>query len=154
MQLLIIIFVVWYILKNNVGNSVMEVIDTVIVPDYIAMMAAAIQIQEGWYEGSRSYRNNNPGNLRWFSASIPWAGATGVDDSNHVIFDSYQSGYNALIHQLSIAFNNTSSVYNSSMTLLQFFQKYAEGNQSSYASNVASALGVLPSTTLDEIANG
>jgi hypothetical protein len=116
-------------------------------------MAAAIQEFEGWNPGSRSYRNNNPGNLRWFDsiASIPWAGATGLDDQNHVIFDSYDSGLAALKHQLSLAFMGESHVYSLSDTLYDFFGKYAEGNQAQYAEFVASQLNVDPNSTLGSL---
>jgi hypothetical protein len=118
----------------------------------IDAMAAAIQNFEGWYSGSRSYRNNNPGNLRWSNPdTIPWAGAVGLDDADHVVFDSYESGLAALKHQLSLAFSNQSSVYSTSDTLYSFFQKYAEGNQGSYAESVAAALGVSPNSTLGSL---
>src|SRR4051812_25836093 len=32
--------------------------------DVIRKWADAIQLHEGWFVGSKSYRNNNPGNLR------------------------------------------------------------------------------------------
>lgn len=117
----------------------------------LSTMALAIQEFEGWYPGSRSYRNNNPGNLRWFGSNIPWKGATGVDETGHVIFDCYNSGFNALVYQLRLAFENRSGVYNSAMSLYEFFRKYAEGNQTAYAEYVAKRLGVSPSTTLEDL---
>lgn len=117
----------------------------------IDRMAAAIQDFEGWYPGSRSFRNNNPGNLRWFSDSFPWTGATGVDESNHVIFDSYESGLSALKYQLRLAFSGSSSIYSPFDTLYQFFTKYAEGNQDAYARFVAARLGVSPDSTLGSL---
>jgi hypothetical protein len=122
---------------------------TSVASGVIDTMAAAIQNFEGWYPGSRSYRNNNPGNLRWSDPdTIPWAGAIGLDDANHVVFESYDSGMAALKRQLSLAFSNQSSVYSTADTLYSFFSKYAEGNQAAYAESVAAALGVDPNSTL------
>ncbi len=127
-----------------------------LIAPYIEKMALAIMNFEGYYQGSRSQRNNNPGNIRWSSSNFPsWMkGATGIDETGHVIFNSFESGWNALISLLKMMFNNTSSIYNSGMTLYQVFQKYAEGNQKSYAESVARALGVSASSTLEEISHG
>ncbi len=117
--------------------------------DVISRMAAAIKDFEGWAPGSRSYRNNNPGNLR--PVGFTYAGQTGLDDEGHAIFDSFESGWAALIHQLTLAFTGRSSVYSPSDTLQDFFFKYAEGNQVPYAEYVAGQLGVTPDTTLQQI---
>jgi hypothetical protein len=114
--------------------------------DPINAMALAIQSAEGYYPGSRSYRNNNPGNLKTTSAP----GQTGVDSGGFAIFDSYADGFAALENQLSLAFNNQSSIYNSGMTISQFFALYS-GDQNE-ANNVAAALGVPVTTTLDQLA--
>ncbi len=122
-----------------------------LVPGYIERMALAIMNQEGYYQGSRSQRNNNPGNLVYASQ----AGTIGKDSKGFAIFDSFESGWNALIKQLKAAFNNTSSFYTSSMNLYQFFNVYASSSPSNertaYAKAVAGALGVTPETTLNQI---
>jgi hypothetical protein len=101
--------------------------------------ALAIQSFEGFYPGSRSFKNNNPGNLKYVGQLY----ATGHDDENHAIFDSYQHGFDALIRQLQIAVNGNGT-YNGTMTLRQFFHVYAEANSDNYASFVATKLGVSP----------
>ncbi len=122
----------------------------------IETMASAIKEFEGWYAGSRSYRNNNPGNIRW-KGTIPLngsgvlRGAVGKDSTNHIIYDSYQSGWDALKFQIRIAFTNQSNVYNSNMSFYDFFDEYAEENSSNYAKEVASALGVSPETKLGDL---
>src|SRR5206468_10792525 len=63
---------------------------------YLSAWADAIQEFEGWHPGSRSYRNNNPGNLKGGGQ----AGAVGQDDEGHTIFSSYAAGRKALDHQL------------------------------------------------------
>ena len=113
-------------------------------------MARAIQNFEGWYPGSRSYRNNNPGNLKLAGQ----AGATGADETGHAIFDSFASGWAALLSQLRIAFEGRSRVYTPADTLYTFFGKYAEANSISYARSVAAALGVAPGDTLAAIMEG
>ena len=118
-----------------------------LVEPVIQTMALAIQDWEGWYEGSRSWRNNNPGNLKY--AGQP--GAISKDEEGHAIFDSYQSGWNALIRQLEAAFFGTSKVYKPSFSLYEFFHVYAEANSENYARAVAAALGVPPETTLAEL---
>ena len=52
----------------------------------------AIQKHEGYYEGSRSYRNKNPGNLKY----IGQAGSIGKDSGGFAIFGSLEDGRNAL----------------------------------------------------------
>lgn len=127
---------------KKIGSSVIDII--------IGTMADAIQEFEGWYPESRSFRNNNPGNLRWFNGAgtIPWSGATGLDAENHVVFDTYENGRMALAYQLTLAFTGRSRVYSLSDTLYDFFGKYAEGNQVAYAESVAARLGVSANATL------
>lgn len=117
---------------------------------YIEKMAQAIKEFEGWKPGSISYNNNNPGNLKYAGQ----AGTIGKDSYGHAIFDSYTLGWNALLNQLGMAFNNTSKVYSSAMSLYQFFARYAEGNQKPYAEFVADKLGVSPTNTLEQLKNG
>ncbi len=111
----------------------------------IDKMAAAIQSFEGWYPGSHSYRNNNPGNLV-FAHQI---GSTGADSSGKAIFPDYASGLAALKRQLAAAFSGISKFYKPSMTLYEFFNIYANGENSiPYAQSVATALGVSANDTL------
>jgi hypothetical protein len=116
-------------------------------------MAAAIQKFEGWYPGSRSFRNNNPGNIRWFTSKFPsWmVGATGTDESGHVIFDTVAHGTQALVNLLTMAITGKSSIYKPTDTIYDFFGKYAEANQSSYANSVASALGLSAGSQIGSI---
>lgn len=110
-------------------------------------MAKAIMDFEGWKEGSVSQRNNNPGNLK----AMGQAGSVGTDNQGHAIFDSFESGWNALVNQLKMAFENRSNVYTSDDNLYQFFGKYAEANSKEYAQYVAARLSVSPYTTLSRI---
>ena len=113
----------------------------------IEEMARAIMEFEGWFEDSVSQRNNNPGNLKF--ANQP--GTIGTDNAGHAIFESFTMGWNALINQLKMAFENTSRVYTSNDTLLSFFRKYAEADSEHYAFFVADRLGVDPHTRLKNL---
>lgn len=113
----------------------------------VETMARAIMDFEGWGEGSVSQRNNNPGNIKFAGQK----GAIGKDSQGHAIFDSFESGWNALISQLHLMFSGMSRVYNPSMTLREVFSKYAEANSEQYAQFVAQRLGVTANTRLEEL---
>jgi hypothetical protein len=111
----------------------------------IAIMGAAIQAFEGWTEGSVSYRNNNPGNLKYAHQK----GAIGIDPAGFAVFPTYEAGWQALMAQLEAAFS--ACVYSPEDTLSEFFSKYTEGDSQSYANYVAGKLSVDPSTRLKDI---
>ncbi len=94
-------------------------------------------------DGSVSWRNKNPGNLRW---SIYEAG----NRNNFSYFKTYEDGWKALLHQLRIAADGRSSVYRPTMTLREFFHVYAPSEDNNfpdvYAQFVADYLKV-PVTT-------
>ena len=115
--------------------------------------AEAIKKYEGWFPGSRSQKNNNPGNLKY--AQQP--GSTGLDPEGFAVFSSYEFGFNALIHQLDIASNDipTDSLYSADMTLTEFFRTYAPGSDGNepdaYALFVARELEVSQQTRIGDI---
>ena len=109
--------------------------------------AEAIKTFEGWFDGSISQRNNNPGNLK----NRGQAGVIGEDSQGHAIFANYEAGYNALINQLRLMFYGGSSIYRPDMSINEVFSKYAEGNSAQYAAFVAGHLGVSPDTRLNEL---
>ena len=109
-------------------------------------------MHEGWSApgisyptGTRSYRNNNPGNIKYgeFAKSC---GANGKDDNGFAKFESYLDGFNALKALVTNAATGKSSIYRPAMTLEQFFSKYAPSSDgkdpSFYARTVARKLGV------------
>lgn len=117
---------------------------------YIEKWAEAIKIEEGFFKpgenpkypnGSLSYRNNNPGNLRFAgqSGAVKTAG-------NFAKFSTYQQGWDALIRQLRAACEGRSKVYRPDMTLFEFCTVWApayDGNDPRrYANNVATRIGV------------
>ena len=94
--------------------------------------------------GSLSWRNKNPGNLRWSPFEIDNTGGFSV-------FKTYDDGWKALLHQLTIAADGRSGVYHPGMTLKEFFHVYAPSSDNNYpdiyAQYVADRIGV-PVNTL------
>lgn len=110
--------------------------------DLLNLMCLAIQKHEGWFEGSRSWRNKNPGNLRY----VGQAKAIGKDKSNFAVFATYEDGFNTLKGMIKNAVNGGSKVYKPDMTLNEFFAVYApafdENDPQNYAKVVAKEMGV------------
>jgi hypothetical protein len=110
----------------------------------------AIARQEGFLKpGSRSNRNNNPGDLEWGS----WARAHGADrietPAPHQIprfahFPDAQTGFAAQRVLLLQHYRG--------MTVLQMLNKYAppvENNVSAYLKDVCAWTGLTPDTVID-----
>lgn len=133
-----------------VGGGILIVIlmGRKLVSPTLESMARAIMDFEGYFQGSASQRNNNPGNLKFAGQT----GAVGRDNQGHAIFNTFEDGWNALINQLKIAFTGHSTIYSPTDTLRSFFSKYAEANSEPYAKFVADRLGVTPDTRLIDIA--
>jgi len=101
----------------------------------LSVVANTIQTVEGWFPGSVSYTNNNPGNLTCANQT----GMIGCSSSGFAIFPDYSTGYQALENQISLDASRGESI-------LQFTNKYApasDGNDpSSYAQTIAGATGL------------
>jgi hypothetical protein len=112
-------------------------------------LAQAVTNEEG-QPGDRNYRNNNPGNLKPPDGSANyWVGQVGVDPDGFAIFDTWASGMNALVTNLSVHVAN-----NPNQTLTQYFAQYSPdstGLSGAYGAAIASALGVTPDTTLGSL---
>lgn len=119
-------------------------------------LADAIMQFEGWRQGTRSWRNRNPGNLR------PYAAGQAADADGYRIFDSLAQGWMALLNDLQAKFNGSHNLTLQS-TLLDLLNIYApagdNNNPNEYALFVArwtsAALGrqITPQTTLGEYLN-
>ncbi len=133
-------------------------------------IADAIRSHEGYFKpferpwlpfGSKSYRNNNPGNIKLNSYSQKFKGRLG-EQFGFIWFDSYQHGWEALIEYLTDAASGKRlSVYNPEMTMLQFFTIYSfigwedEKNRVrklnyNYATDVAKKVGLSINTKIKE----
>lgn len=104
-------------------------------------VASAIQTIEGWFPGSVSQSNNNPGNLKY--AGQP--GAIGQDANGFAIFPTVAAGTQALDNQIALDASR-------GLTIQQFAAKYApaqdSNNPASYAAQIAAATGLSVSDPL------
>lgn len=118
---------------------------------FIPMFAKAIQDHEGFYTGSRSFRNNSPANFKTggrLTAYMQKLGGIGLDKDGFVKFPDYQTGFNALCLFLTDACNGKLLSYKPDMTLVDFFRKYAPSSDNNdpinYAKVVANKIGCSP----------
>lgn len=122
----------------------------------IEVMANAIQKHEGWHKGSRSFRNNNPGNFVCTAFVKKWLGAIGCEkDGRFAVFANYEDGFFAIKLFLWFAAMDELRAYSSNMTLLKFFSVYApssDGNSpKNYAAAVQADLGVKSSFKISQL---
>lgn len=99
-------------------------------------MVNAIQVHEGWFEGSRSFRNNNPGNIEYGNFAITKGAVR--SDGRFAIFPDYQTGRNALYDLL---FNTQTYPQ---LTVAQAIRRYAPATENateSYVAAIESAVG-------------
>ena len=111
--------------------------------------ASLIKKYEGWYPFSRSWRNKNPGNLRW---SPFQAGQRG----GFSYFKTYEDGWKALLYDIKCKWTGkTRTGLGPNSTILDFFKVYAPSRDSNnplrYAQFVAKGLGVSIYTRLGEL---
>jgi hypothetical protein len=109
----------------------------------VSSVGNAIANTEGFGASStnKPTRTNNPGDIG------------NTDDGSTTTYATQEDGYNALYGQVGSMFDNTSSVYNSDMTIAQVGSHYAS-NSTAWSNSVASQLGVSPDTKLSDIASG
>ena len=110
----------------------------------VVLFAEAIATAEGFYvPGSKSQRQNNPGNLSAGGSTL--------------VFSDPNAGWQALYTQVNLMFSGGSAYYNPNMTIQQVGYIYADGlhdpqGAANWSGNVASELGVTTTTTLAAIA--
>jgi hypothetical protein len=112
----------------------------------INTVAQTIQQVEGYYPGSVSYTNNNPGNLKYAGQAGATLGANGF-----AVFPSYDAGYQALVNQINLDASR-------GQTIAQFTSIYApaadNNNPTSYAQTIANAAGLSVNDPLSEAIAG
>ena len=125
-----------------VEEAIKEEIKTIKV-SRIYDWAKAIEKYEGYYPQSRSYRNNNPGNIKSL-------------DGSFLTFKSYQEGFDYLCDYLKRVCEGKHTGYSKGgeTTLLEFFIIYAPQADNNYpiayAQFVAIKLGVDESIKIKE----
>jgi hypothetical protein len=112
----------------------------------------AIKEHEGWYPGSRSYRNNNPGNAKFSTVGYLkiYQPVKEEKDGPFAVFKDYATGYlylqNLVKHKVK---------KNPTWDFYDFFAVYApdedSNNSRQYAEVVAKRCNVSPTTKLSTI---
>jgi len=129
---------------GNVGPLTRASLNKGVTKSFIPQWIEAIKIMEG----AKPYRNN-PGNIRFIGQKYA------VNDNGYCKFDTYEHGYQALESLLINACTGKSKIYYPTMTLNDFYDKYApdsDGNDSNnYAKFVAKRLGVSVDTQIKEL---
>ena len=141
----------------------------------IKQLAKFIEQREGYFEGTRAYRNNSPGNFR-ATPYIYSLGAIKKDKDGFAVFESYQDGFDALCEFLIDVCNrrvkpyhifNSRNVYHKKLlpagkdgdelpelTLVDFCNIYApsfENDSDGYAEFLAEKLGVSKDIKIKEL---
>jgi hypothetical protein len=100
----------------------------------------AIQHHEGWFPGSVSNRNRNPGNLR--ASQIPHT----IDAGGYCVFKTIIDGSNALLHDLHAKIVQGTHGLTPDSTLDDLFDVYApradKNDPQVYAVDVANWLSI------------
>ncbi len=122
-------------------------------PAAVDSIALAIQNREGYYAGSRSFRNNNPGNLRY----VGQAGATS-DADGFAVFSSYGAGLQALKSQIMLdASRGSDAAGRPVITLGDLISSWApasENDTAGYITAVSDATGFDPAAPLSSLGSG
>lgn len=117
--------------------------------NHLREFALSIQKHEGWYPGSRSWRNNSPGNLRYSKFQ------SGVRDG-FAYFKDYETGLAALEWDVKQkCLGNTSTGLGPNSTIEDFFKFFAPSSDGNYpleyAAGIAREIGISPLSQLREI---
>ncbi len=111
--------------------------------ELLLKMMMAIRTHEGWFEGSRSQRNRNPGNFKFSPVGyLAKYEPVKMDKDGFAIFPTYEKGWVYLRNHIL-----AKAKKHPEWTLKQFFMEYAppvENDTVRYASVVAKAMNVSP----------
>ena len=119
--------------------------------DLIQLIANAIQKQEGYYPGSRAFRNNNPGNI-WDDVAPGkpkriWPQYP-IDDKGFLKLPDYATGRALMENQLRIKINRGE-------TLTQLINEWDSSDppatRATYLANVTAATGINPMLALNTL---
>lgn len=150
-------------LQDQIAALLKQITMKTDAPGVIAW-AKGIQKHEGWYIGSKSYRNLNPGNFR-YTPYVKSLGAIGKDETGFAIFPSFDAGFEALLQFIRDARANQLVAYRNyaiskgrprnMCTLADFFHVYAPSSDNNdpdaYVRAVAADIGCAISAPIDTI---
>ena len=130
------------------------IIETPVKPESLLIpFANAIKDMEGYFQGSRSYKNSNPGNLK-YSSYTKSLGATGKDSGGFCIFPDYAKGFSALCQFITDAADDKLKLCKK-CTISSFIAGYAPSsdgnNPKKYSIFIAQKLKVKPDILLRDI---
>lgn len=134
--------VLWSLLKRSSADGAVSLVER---------LGEAIAQMEGFYPGTRAWRNNNPGNLRDYrNAAGNWAIWPDLphDSAGFPQFASATEGWNAMFRDLQIKISR-------GLNLEQLISAWAppgDGNDTaSYVRFVANRLGIATDVPLQEL---
>lgn len=126
---------------------------------FLTTLALGIQSHEGYYPGSASSRNNNPGNIRYNDSLAKFYGAV-KGDLGFARFRTYNDGFRALCDDLSakICGKSKNIDYSKNPTFLDMMKVYApqadHNDPVSYCNALCAKLSefhITPQTLLSEM---
>jgi hypothetical protein len=113
----------------------------------VTQLAQAIARAEGFYQsGSAPARAHNPGAIKVPGWTGPVTGSEGIS-----VFTSDAQGWEALYRQLDLIADGRSGIYTLGMTITDMARRWTATAQSSWATTVASSLGVSTNTKLSQV---
>jgi len=128
--------------SQNPSQDVVEIIETGPGYNILRLRDGTIVRQEG----SRNWRNNNPGNIE-FGDYARSQGAIG-SDGRFAIFPNYESGRAA---KENLLFNTSSYEGRSIESALNRYAPPVENNTNAYINQVSTAVGVPPSASMSSL---
>lgn len=138
----------------KIAPNASKIVTPIGVPPYpakVVKFCEAIKKHEGWFPGSRSRRNHNPGNFKF----VGQYKAIGKDAQNFAIFPDDETGWSHLLKVVHNACSGKSLSYKPEMTIYEYFAKYApasdDNDSKRYAEVVAEACGVFPYSQIKEL---
>jgi hypothetical protein len=121
------------------------------IPSQITKLAEIIREYEGWYEGSNSWRCNNPGNCKYTQIYRSIYGKVRKSPRGFAIFKSKELGWLYLQNLLW----NWAEKEKRNYTILQLMREYAptcdDNNPEEYAKFITRRMGVSADTKLREL---
>lgn len=114
-------------------------------PPMIPRWAKAVQKAEGWAPNLPSYRNNNPGNLKYSTltkslGAVP--GSPAADDGSFARFATYDQGFDALCEFLLLGAQDKLRDFHQARTVRLFSRVYGNPPNDGYGLAIAKDLGV------------